>query len=266
MTEEAKGNQVLHSATSLKQFSFCERAFYFQRILGLPEKPGPALAVGIAYHAALERLVRDPDAQLKEIVPAALLAVKSEKSWCDPGLPEGDLLAEISANLVRLRPIVKALPPLVRDGVPLVEAWCEKRTGKVDLVSSRTPTCEDGQIISTEEGPCILDWKTTAKPKGGGKWKKDHSLQLALYALEFGCTSGCTVEIPRDHRLEIYVDVVRFDQYELARWEKYFVAQFGAMASRGSSEAEYKLAERGHPLCCPAYCSFWDRCPGGAGL
>jgi hypothetical protein len=268
VTDPAKGNQVRHSVTALKQFEFCERQFYFQRILGLPERPGPQLAVGIAYHAAIEVMLFKEIVGLewaRDTAAAGLAQAMSEKGWCDPGVSEAELLDEISAALRRLQPIIKMLPPVVREGKPLIEVWCERFTGKVDLVSSRTPTCEGGQIISTADELCVVDWKTTAKPRGGGKFQKDHSQQLALYCLEFGCKNGCIVEIPRDVRMDIHVDVIRFDDYELARWAKFFEAQFAAMSSRGSDEAQYKLAPRGHGLCCPTYCAYWDRCPGGAG-
>jgi hypothetical protein len=65
--------------------------------------------------------------------------------------------------------------------------------------------------------------------------------------------------------MDIHVDVIRFDDYDLVRWGKFFEAQFAAMSSRGREEAEYKLAPRGHGLCSPTWCPYWDRCPGGAG-
>jgi ATP-dependent helicase/DNAse subunit B len=133
VTDEAKGNTVRHSVTALKQFEFCERQFYYQRILGLPERPGPQLAVGIAYHAAIERMVREPDRYVEECATAGVEQAQTEKGWCDPGLPEGELIKEITGALTRLSYIRKVLLPLVRDGKPLIEVWCEKFTGKVNF-------------------------------------------------------------------------------------------------------------------------------------
>jgi hypothetical protein len=258
------GNRVRHSFTALRQFETCERQFYFQRILGLPETPGPQLAVGIVYHASIEDRLMRPGVSAQQHARNGLRAAQANKGWCDPKIAEEDLINEVAGALMRLEPIFAALTPRKGpDGQDQVEVWCERFTGKVDLVAERTPVCEGGTIIGSDEGPCVIDWKT--KGLTSSRYKKDHSQQLALYCLEFGCQAGAIVEIPRDAREDINIEVTRFDAAELERWDVYFAAQFAAMSSRGADEAQYKLAVRGHGLCSPRWCQFWNRCPGGAG-
>jgi len=255
------GNTVRPSFTALRQFEDCERKFYYRWILGLGEEPGPQLAVGIAYHCAVE-LVQLGSA-LDLIGERAIAIAKTNKGWCDPGIPEAELAAEIDAQLVRLAPILAKLPPLVVDGKPQVEIWCKKVTGKIDEVCVGTPVLEEGEIVRLDEGICVIDFKT--KGFTTKRYKKDHSMQLVHYCRDVGAKAGAIVTIPRDMREDIEIDVYRFTEEELRRWGKYLDAQFGAMASRGQDEAQYKLAVRGHGLCSPRWCQFWDRCPGGAG-
>lgn len=254
-------NKVRPSFTALRQFEDCERKYYYRFVLGLEEEPGPQLAVGIAYHAAIELIQRG--SALDRIGERAIAIAKTNKGWCNPGISEEELAAEIFHNMVRLAPTLAALPPQIIDGKPQVEVWCTKYTGKIDEVCVGTPVLEEGRIVRLDPGICVVDYKT--KGFTTKRYKKDHSLQLAHYCRDVDARAGAIVTIPRDSREDIEIDVYTFSDADLARWGVYLDAQFAAMASRGQDEAQFKLATRGFPLCSPRWCQFWDRCPGGAG-
>lgn len=256
-------NSVRPSFTALRQFEDCERKFFYRFVLGIQEEPGPQMAIGIAYHCAIELIQRGSGLDL--IGERAIALAKTNKGWSNPGVTEVELAAEIDANMKRLAPTLAALPPHVdAEGKPQVEVWCTKRTGKIDEVCAGTPVVEEGnRIIRLDPGICVIDYKSVGFTKS--RFKKDHSMQLAHYCLDTGATAGAIVSVPRDLRQDISIEVYQFTADELARWDKYLTAQFGAMASRGQDESQYKLATRGFPLCSPRWCQFWDRCPGGAG-
>lgn len=251
-------NQVRKSITALKQFEFCERQFYYQRILKLPEKPSIHLALGILYHNCLERIALG-----KELTNAAILNLIAEAAasplWVEPQITLDELAAEIQFNLRRVQQQV--LPHLC---VQTAEVWGTHYCAKVDIVAGNTPVVEDGKIIDVLKGErCIVDWKTVSKLRSRSQYEVDQSGQLALYCLEFDAAAGAIIEIPRNPNQDLNVIVTRFDIYDLNRWRNFFDAQFAAMNSRGTNEAEYKLATRGHGLCSPKWCTHWDQCPGG---
>ena len=90
----------------------------------------------------------------------------------------------------------------------------------------------------------------------------DTSPQLALYCLDLGIHHAGFVEIRRDGSLRTIMTV--FDDAQLARWKRYFDAQFAALSSR-EAESDYRLAKPNSGLCSPKWCTFWQRCPGGEG-
>lgn len=252
-------NGVKRSYTALRQFEFCERQFYFRRILGLPEAPSIHLSLGILYHEALEGLSQGVIA--KEALPPLLAKAKASPLWVDPGITDEALIDEIWTNLGRVsREVFKNGHGLK---VRKVETWGTRYCCKIDILAGNTPNLEDGHIIDFIDEPCVVDWKTKSGDKKRSQYATDLNPQLALYCIDLGVHNAAIIEIPRSPLQPLNTIVTRFDDYDLARWAKFFDAQFLAMNSRGAEEAEYKLAVRGHGLCSPRWCAYWDRCPGG---
>lgn len=253
-------NGVKRSYTALRQFEFCERQFYYRKILGLPESPSIHLSLGILYHEALEALCKFLAID-KDQIAALIVKAKGSPLWVDPGITDEALLEEIWVNLGRVNREVfqggKGLKVLK------VETWGTRYCCKIDILAANTPVIEEGRIVSFLDEPCVVDWKTKSGDKKRSQYATDLNPQLALYCLDSGVFNAAIVEIPRSPLQDLNTIFTRFDQYDLDRWAKFFDAQFAAMNSRGLEEAEYKLAVRGHGLCSPRWCSYWDRCPGG---
>jgi PD-(D/E)XK nuclease superfamily protein len=256
------GNNVRRSPTALAQFEKCERQFYYQRIAKLPEAPSPHLCVGILYHNVIEQFVRAGEMH-PAVVDEAIRDIRGRPEWCDPGKTGDELCSEIMAAIPKIAALVERLPVVRQGSKPLVEIWGTRYTAKIDYVSTHTPVVEGGRLVDVKPGLCVLDWKTVGGRRRRGQDDADNSAQLALYCIETGAHSAAFVEIPRDGG-PLNIVVAEFDDDTLRRWEKFLDAQFGAMQSRGPAEEQFKLAERGHPLCSPRFCTYWDRCPGGA--
>jgi len=252
-------NTVKRSYTALRQFEFCERQFYFRRILGLPEPPSIALGVGILYHECLALMPHGAIA--REQVEAELAKAKAAPTWADPGITDEALVSEIWANLGRVSREVLCEGKGLQ--IQKAEFWGTTYCAKVDVLAGNTPVVDSGRIVDFLDEPCVLDWKTKGGSKKRSQYATDLNPQLALYCLDVGVNNGAIVEIPRNPNNDLNVIVTEFDQHELSRWRKFFDAQFDAMNSRGTQEREYKLAYRGHGLCSPRFCTYWDRCPGG---
>lgn len=255
------GNSVRRSPTALDQFEKCERQFYYQRVAKLPEVPSPHLSVGILYHAAIENMIAGYlDLRL------LLSKHKSRPDWCDPGCSDEDLMVEIVRNLEKVAELREQLPVAYGErSVPLVEQWGKRYSCKIDYVSTHTPILEEGRVVGAKPGQCVLDWKTVGGARRRSASDAENSAQLALYCIETGSKAAAFVELPRKGG-PVNVVLVEFDEYTLRRWEVFLEAQFFSMNSRGQDEREYKLAPRGHPLCSPRFCSFWDRCEGGGNV
>lgn len=258
------GNTVRRSPTALAQFEKCERQFYYQRIAKLPEAPSVHLCVGILYHRAIEIALsgweKGGDA-LREI-----LMMKGTPEWVDPGKTDEELAEEVSAGVTRVLALTAQLPvALDPAGCPLIEQWGKRYTCKIDYVSTHTPVVEGGRLVDTKPGRCVLDWKTVGGRRRRGQDDADNSAQLALYCIETGANNAAFVEIPRDGG-PLNIVAAEFDDATLRRWATFLDAQFGAMNSRGPAEADFRLAPRGHPLCSPRFCSYWDRCCGGGAV
>jgi PD-(D/E)XK nuclease superfamily protein len=257
------GNSVRKSPTALKQFEFCERQFYYQRIQKLPEPPSLHLVVGILYHTAIERLVRAGTVSRTE-VQLMIEELRKGPGWCDPGKSDEELCEEVMHAMVKVGGLVDALPVAKGPRGPRVEEWGERYTCKIDYISTRLPVVKDGELVGVEPGLCVLDWKTVGGKRRRGQDDVDHSPQLALYCIETGAHHAAFVEIPRDSTQPLNIVAAEFTDLDLRRWGQFLDAQFGAMQSRGPDESQFKLAERGHPLCSPRFCPYWSRCPGGA--
>lgn len=252
-------NEVKRSYTALRQFEFCERQFYYRRILGLPEPPSIALGVGILYHECLEHLCKEPVTRGQ--IATMLAKAKATPIWADPGVTDDVLIDEIAINLARVQ------REILQDGKGLQikksEFWGTTYCAKIDVLAGNTPVVDSGRIVEFVDRPCVVDWKTKGGAKKRSQYATDLNPQLALYCLDVGVNDAAIIEIPRNPKEDLNVITTQFDQYELSRWGKFFDAQFDAMNSRGTQEWEYKLAYRGHGLCSPRWCPYWDRCPGG---
>lgn len=248
-------NEVRWSITALRQFETCERQFYYQRILRLPERTSLALSTGSFYHAMIENILRGGKSTLEEIF--------AKTTWPPDVVVDGAALKkEVELNLQRLQTdVLPFLLPAEKDafGKPQIEVWGNRYCCKFDFVSPFIPIVQDGRIIDHKPGRCVVDWKSATKSKD----LRHHVAQLMLYILDSQAAAGAIVEIPRNTRSSIITSVLEPDDYECRRWQSYFEAQFRAMNSRGQDETEYRLAERTNPLCSPQYCPHWDRCPGG---
>lgn len=257
----SRGNAVRRSPTALKGFLECERRWYYQRILKLPEPPSIHLCIGSLYHAAIERMARQ--GQFTPDCAQALIATsRSEDDWVDPGVTDDELSKELVGAMGRVSAVLGKLPP-VRDAEgPFVERWGRRYTCKLDYLSTHTPVVEGGEVVGAEPGLCVIDHKVVFSRRRRSQGDTDNSPQLALYAVETGANHAAYLEIPRDGA-PINVIVAEFQDDELRRWASYLDAQFKAMNSRGEDESQYRLAERGHPLCSPRWCPYWSRCVGG---
>lgn len=243
------GNSVSRSPTALAQFERCERQFYYQRVLRLPEgPPSAALSIGTLYHAAIEQLVRTGEVSVDALIASA----RESSGWADPGCTDEALAAELVVALLKVDEVLKQYPVLIDDDGPMVERRGKKYSCRIDYVGEGP------------EGRTVLDWKTTASKRRRSQADADNSAQLALYCIETGAHHAAFVEIPRDGG-PLNLVASSFDDWELARWAAYLDAQFAAMNSRGPAEADFRLAARGHPLCNVRFCPYWSRCPGGGG-
>lgn len=260
---------IRNSHSAKHQFLFCERQFFYRRVMKIAEPPSVHLAVGNLYHDLAA------DAMLNiEITPLLIkqriLQHKQKDTWCCP-VSDAVLIKEVENNMKRLvDDVFPHFTPMedLATGQPLVERW-ERGTyfGKIDLVANETPVVDDRlQITGTEPEPCIVDWKTKSN-LNNRKMFFDQSKheQGTLYCLMREVKSVAFVEIPRDWRAPIHTLVHTYTTAELGRWKRYHDAQFAAMQSRGGKEEEYKLADPSSPLCSSRWCAYWDRCPGGEG-
>lgn len=220
------------SPSSLTQFLFCERQFYYEKVLGLARPESEAIKIGHRYHAALAEAAagRLPDDAPEQV------------RW-------------IAANL---------LPHL---DVEAIETWSRKEfTAKIDLVSRTTPIVKYGRVVGSEPGRCVVDWKIVTGRRRRSQADADDSLQLALYCLEVGAHHGAFIEVPHPDGM-VRTILSEFDPFSLTRWRRYFRAQFASLSSRDPKSAvSYRLASTGHPLCSPTWCAYWRRCPGGEGV
>lgn len=252
-------NGVKRSYTALRQFENCERQFFYQRILGLPEAPSIHLSLGILYHECLDLMCRAGAVAKEQLLPL-LEKAKASRLWVDPGKPDEELIDEIWTAMGKVNRGVFQKGLRVRKS----EVWGTTYCAKIDVLADNTPVVEDGRILEFKDEPCIIDWKTKSSDKKRSQFSVDLNMQLALYCIDFGVKNGAIIEVPRHAADEINVILTSFDEYDLARWKRYLDAQFEVMSGRGTGEQEYKLASRGFPLCSPRWCSYWDRCPGGA--
>lgn len=258
-------NSVRRSPTALSLFEQCERKFYYAKVAKLPEPPSLHLCVGSLYHAVIEHWAREEGISGSDI-ELLIARAKGAPDWVDPGISDKDLYEELLAGVLKVgEGVIEKLPVAPGPGgSPRVEEWGKRYTCKIDYVSTHTPVVESGRLVDTKPGLCVLDWKTVGGRRRRTPADADNSAQLALYCIETGAHNAAFVEIPRDGG-PLNIVAAEFDDDTLRRWATFLDAQFAAMQSRGPDEAQFRLAPRGHPLCSPRWCPFWDRCPGGAG-
>lgn len=244
------------SFSGLDQFLFCERQFYFQRLLKLPLPPNMYFAVGNLYHDMLAELSRPIEDLLRKH--------KMLPGWICPTSDE-DLVEELVQNRDRVIRETTALNIMHR------EVWSRdinpdaEFCAKLDAISTNTPVVDDyGHIIGVEDEACVIDWKTVFGYKRRSVDDAEASAQLALYCLEAKVNSAAFIEIPRDLTRPIRTIVVKFSDKELEQWRKYFRVQFNTMLHRAGCPAEaFRLARFGERFCSKQWCGYWDQCPGG---
>ncbi|WP_367303549.1 RecB family exonuclease, partial [Corallococcus exiguus] len=107
-----EGGVLRHlSVSQLRKFALCERAWFFAKVLRLPERPLKARELGTAVHAQLEHFLRTGQDVLGPFAAAGRHLLPT---------PGPDLLVEEHFGQPS---------PLFADGIPL--------TGYIDLVNAR---------------------------------------------------------------------------------------------------------------------------------
>ncbi len=248
------GPLIKHSHSALEQLLSCERRLWFEKIAKVPQAPNVYFSVGNFYHAVIaDALTPGP-----EITDAWLLErVRREEAgaWLQD-VPNDRLLAEAKA----VRSSVASIRPFVRPVA--IEQWFRTPyLAKVDCLSECTPIAgADGVPVGSSARPAVLDWKLVF----GSRRKERSPAQLALYCLSTGAKDAGFVEFFRDGRRP-FLSMTSFNDYDLARWRRYFDAQFLALDRRGPEEAAYRLADPNNPLCSSRWCPHWRYCEGGEG-
>lgn len=211
------------------------------------------MSIGTFFHAVIARGLRAADVD----IPSVLMEVKAQERGWAQDVTDERLLIEAASILLDLREqVFPFLQPTA------IEEWAKGAyTAKIDLVSAVTPVVgADGVAVGQEERPCVIDWKA----KFGTSKRERSDAQLALYCLSTGAADAGFCEVYRDGRRP-HLSMRRFTDYELARWRRYFDAQFSALDSRGPDMVNWKLSDPSNALCSPKWCRHWQYCEGGEG-
>lgn len=172
------------SYTKINAYDRCPRCFYVREVLGLPERPGPALVVGKAVHAALESFTlkwASADSEGAEPPGAEELEAETRRAFfanwprsteVDPGQLERaiaqtrvyfDTLHDPGAHIIE--PEKKFVLPYVVDGV---EHTIRGQIDRIDQLPSG--------------GVRLIDYKT-GHPKKELLKPGGTDLQLGIYAM-----------------------------------------------------------------------------------
>lgn len=245
------------SFSAVDQFVACERRLYYEKIAKIPQPASHYLCIGNFYHAVIAYVLAGYEAartSFSEMLSA--LRAKERGGWAQ------DVSDDALCDEVGLAVAVLADTVFPHIKARSLEQWApDPHCAKIDVLSEWTPIAgDDGVAIGHTEEPCVIDWKTAF-----GRSKPHRPVaQLAHYCIATGTRNAGFCEVFRDGTRP-RLQMTRFDDYDLRRWKTYFDQQFAAMASRGTDEANYKLAAPDHPLCSPKFCGHWKHCPRGEG-
>nr|WP_253905981.1 PD-(D/E)XK nuclease family protein [Corallococcus exiguus] len=141
------------SVSQLRKFALCERAWFFAKVLRLPERPLKARELGTAVHAQLEHFLRTGQDVLgpfaaagKHLLPAPGAALLVEEHFGQPS-------------------------PLFADGIPL--------TGYIDLVNPRRLT--EGVLRVTDHKTTKSIASYAAAPEQLASAAHDAGIQMVGY-------------------------------------------------------------------------------------
>ncbi len=251
------------SFSSLNQFLNCERQWFYQRVAKKPRPPSHYLSIGSLYHHVFEMMVRDDlwsSPELIELIHDLYVEHSCQDDWKCPTTQE-NLCAEIYANAVRVRDQV--FMPLAAD--ELVAEKSHKYLAQIDVRANMIPKVEMAQIVGSEPGECILDYKIKFSTwNRRGQEDADNSAQLALYCILEGVHDAFYVEVPRSTKASINVIGKRFTDEELAWWSRFYDQQTAAINSRDKSDPlSWRLSDPANSLCSKKFCPYWGDCPGG---
>jgi len=258
------------SYSSLTQFMNCERQWYYQRILKLPQVPSFYLAIGNLYHAVFEHMVKECVAEcLEPLVDDLFVEHASAPTWKCP-TSEANLKREIVANARRVWDEI--LDPLVNGGAVLTPEKSHKYLAKIDLLSTKRPEISMGEIVGIVDEPGVLDYKIKFSTYNRRTQKDaDNNAQLAMYCILEDVRWAGFVEIPRSLKASINIIAKSFTDEELHWWVRYFDEQKATIESRrrlGIGETEvaehhFRLSDPANSLCSEKWCDYWKNCPGG---
>ncbi|TSC23278.1 PD-(D/E)XK nuclease family protein [Corallococcus sp. Z5C101001] len=141
------------SVSQLRRFALCERAWFFSKVLRLPERPSKAREVGTATHAQLEHYLRTGADVLGPIAAAGKHLLPA---------PGADLLVEEHFG---------EPSPLFADGVPL--------TGFIDLVNPRQ--LAEGVLRVTDHKTTSSITRYAATPEQLASAGHDAGIQMVGY-------------------------------------------------------------------------------------
>lgn len=264
--------------TDVDDFDVCERRYWAHRFGGLPKPPSPILAIGDAYHKAIDFVYMNEGC---EFIEAAMDSVAQIDRDVVQRF-EIDCLAlaeEVEANLERMFKALERGPGLLTPPYPirnkkgwllLEHEWTDRRLGyrgKVDAVMDSAPvTDEKGNVVGFDYVPCVFDWKTVHGERRRSQRDATYSPQLALYSLAMGVKRACFVEIPRNLEKPIRVRSVTYSDSDLAHWADWFVDMRAAILSRGTKARRFKRTDRKNPLCSPEWCWLYPKCYPAEGV
>jgi hypothetical protein len=255
----------LLSFSGIDCFTTCERKYYLERILKIPEEESLPLVVGDVYHKILADTYLQPNLNLATRIETQLNRAAERLKPFDVNMAE--FREELTDNIPRVLTLQgpAMFRPVAVNGTLMVERkFADERIGYcgvLDLLSDHAPLVnEDGRVVTWQPEHCVVDWKTTASNRRRTDRSVRTSAQLALYAIEADVRCGVFVEIPRNLDRPINTRVVRYSEKDLVNWRRYLENIRDAILSRGTEEKRFKMAAPDMYLCNPAYCRHWERC------
>jgi hypothetical protein len=217
----------LLSFSGIDCFTTCERKYYLERILKIPEEESLPLVVGDVYHKILADTYLQPNLNLATRIETQLNRAAERLKPFDVNMAE--FREELTDNIPRVLTLQgpAMFRPVAVNGTLMVERkFADERIGYCGVLD----------LLS------------------------DHAPQLALYAIEADVRCGVFVEIPRNLDRPINTRVVRYSEKDLVNWRRYLENIRDAILSRGTEEKRFKMAAPDMYLCNPAYCRHWERC------
>jgi hypothetical protein len=262
------------SFSAVNLYGQCQRKFYYERVLRLAPENNATQLPGLVTHKAIEEYFA-PRAKgvppLPNHTPTTVACTAVQQFLPDLvrcGINTDELIYEVTANLRKVESILQHTRVLKTEEK---FAWCGF-IGYIDLQLADTPVMsKDGkEIKSWKPEPCVIDAKVVSSSRSRSQRDADLSPQLALYGpLAMGYKNSGFMELPRDTEKPWKIRVATYEQREIDRWVQWFSGQAAAIeeqweAAHGDVN-RWNRCERKNPLCCAAWCHYWDMCYGSKG-